>query len=86
MAIAESWNSDRPAERLWHAAVLARGEAIELARGTRGHLGLTGVGEIPKLAAWFVAANRSRELLDTPLRSELVVLDLLQSWPVPRRT
>jgi DNA polymerase-3 subunit delta' len=47
---------------------------------------LTGVDEIPKLAAWFVAANRARELLDTPLRSELVILDLLQSWPLPRRT
>jgi DNA polymerase-3 subunit delta' len=86
VAVAESWNADRPAERLWHAAVLARGEAMELARGARGSLGLTGVDEIPKLAAWFVAANRARELLDTPLRSELVILDLLQSWPLPRRT
>lgn len=85
VTIAEAWNADRPVERLWQAAVLARGEAIELARGRRGSLGLTGVDEIPKLAAWFVAANRARELLDTPLRSELVVLDLLQSWPVPRR-
>ena len=85
LAIAEAWNADRPGERLWHAAVLARGEAIELARGGSSRFGLTGVDEIPKLAAWFAAANRAREWLDTPLRSELVVLDLLQAWQVPRR-
>jgi DNA polymerase-3 subunit delta' len=86
LAIAEAWAADRPAERLWQAAVLARDEALSLARGERGILGLTGTDEIPKLAAWFAVANRSRELLNTQLRSELVMLDLLHSWQMPRRT
>lgn len=85
LAVAEAWAADRPAERLWHAAVVARDEAQLLARGQPGRLGLTGADEIPKLAAWFAAANRSRELLDTQLRSELVVLDLLHAWQMPRR-
>jgi len=84
--IAEAWTADRPAERLWHAAILARDEAMRIARGEPGALGLTARGEIPKLASWFAATNRSRELLGTPLRGELVVLDLLHSWQAPRRT
>jgi DNA polymerase-3 subunit delta' len=85
LAVADAWTADRPSERLWHAAVLARDEALQLARGGPGRLGLTGASEIPKLAAWFAAANRSRELLNTQLRSELVVLDLLHAWQTPRR-
>ncbi|MEZ5462171.1 DNA polymerase III subunit delta' [Dokdonella sp.] len=85
LTVADAWAADRPAERLWHAAVIARDEALRLADGKPGKLGLTGAGEIPKLAAWFAAANRSRELLNTQLRSELVVLDLLHAWQMPRR-
>ncbi len=84
LTIAEAWAADRPGERLWHAAVLVREDAIQLAQGSRGALGLTGPAEIPKLAAWFAAANRSRELLATQVRSELVVLDLLHTWQTPR--
>ena len=82
--VAEAWAADRPAERLWHAAVLVRDEAAQLARGKRGTLGLTGAHEIPKLAGWFAAVNRARELLATPVRGELVVLDLLHAWQTPR--
>ncbi|MGB0133745.1 DNA polymerase III subunit delta' [Dokdonella sp.] len=85
LTVAEAWAGDRPAQRLWHAAVIARDEALHLANGKPGRLGLTGAKEIPKLAAWFAAANRSRELLDTQLRSELVMLDLLHTWQMPRR-
>lgn len=85
LEVADAWVSDRPAERIWHAAVIVRDEALRLAQGKPGELGLTGTDEIPKLAAWFVAANRSRELLNTQLRSELVVLDLLHEWQMPRR-
>ena len=84
LGIAEAWAADRPAERLWHAAVLVREDANQLARGESGSLGLTGAQEIPKLAAWFAAANRSRELLATQVRGELVVLDLLHSWQTSR--
>ena len=84
LGIAEAWAADRPAERLWHAAVLVRDDVVQLARGERSTLGLTGPHEIPKLAGWFAAANRSRELLATQVRGELVVLDLLHTWQTPR--
>ncbi len=84
LGIAEVWAADRPAERLWHAAVLVREDANQLARGESGSLGLTGAQEIPKLAAWFARANRSRELLATQVRGELVVLDLLHTWQTSR--
>jgi DNA polymerase III subunit delta' len=84
LAIAEAWAADRPTERLWHAAVLARDEAIRLSRSEQGRLGLTGPEEIPKLAAWFAAANRSRDLLATQVRGDLVLLDLLHTWQSPR--
>jgi len=79
--IAERWMQDRPVERLWFAAALARDEARRLARGEPGALGLTARDEIPKLAAWFGHANRSRGLLATTVRGELVLLDLLRAWP-----
>lgn len=80
-AVAERWAADRPDVRLWFAAVLAREEARNLACGRRGPLGLTAQAEIPKLAAWFGRANHARALLSTPLRAELVLLDLLRGWP-----
>lgn len=86
LAIADAWAADRPGDRLWHAAVLVRDEALRVARGELGQLGLTRIDEIPKLASWFAIANRSRDLLTTQLRNELIMLDLLQTWQTPRRT
>lgn len=80
-AIAERWAADRPDLRLWFAAALARDEARSLASGGRGALGLTGRAEIPKLNAWFGRANQARGLLATPVRADLVLLDLLRGWP-----
>ncbi|MEO7325755.1 MAG: DNA polymerase III subunit delta' [Dokdonella sp.] len=82
--IAERWGADRPEQRLWFAAALVRDEARSLASGTAGALGLTAREEIPKLAAWFGRANRARGLLATALRIDLVLLDLLLSWPARR--
>jgi DNA polymerase-3 subunit delta' len=79
--VAERWAADRPEVRLWLAAVLTREEARMIATGRRGPLGLTTRVEIPKLAAWFGRANRARGLLSTPVRAELVLLDLLRGWP-----
>jgi DNA polymerase-3 subunit delta' len=80
-AVAERWAADRPEVRLWLAAVLAREEARLIAAGRPGTLGLTARAEIPKLAAWFDRANLARGLLSTPVRAELVLLDLLRGWP-----
>jgi len=79
--VAERWAADRPDLRLWFAAALARDEARSLAEGRRGALGLTQRTEIPKLNAWFGRANQARGLLATPVRADLVLLDLLRGWP-----
>ncbi len=81
LEVADRWNADRPDARLWLAAVLALEEARKLARGEVGRFGLTARREIPKLARWSARANRARRLLATPLRSDLVLLDVLTSWP-----
>lgn len=80
-AVADRWAADRPGLRLWFAAVLAGDEARLIAGGRPGPLGLTQRAEIPKLAAWSGRANRARGLLSTPVRAELVLLDLLRGWP-----
>lgn len=84
-AVAERWAADNTNTRLWFAAVLAREEARQLGRGERGAFGLTGRTEIPKLAVWFTRANRARGLLSTPLRADLLLLDLLRGWPAGER-
>jgi DNA polymerase-3 subunit delta' len=81
LAVAERWAADRPGLRLWFASALAREEVRRIGEGRRGELGLTRRTEIPKLAAWFGRANRARSLLSTPLRADLVLLDLLRDWP-----
>jgi DNA polymerase-3 subunit delta' len=85
LVVADGWTADRPADRLWQASVIVRDDALRVARGEPSLLGLTGVDEIPKLASWFTLANQSRELLNTQVRSELVMLDLLHTWQTTRR-
>jgi DNA polymerase-3 subunit delta' len=80
-AVAERWAADRPVLRLWFASALAREEARRIGEGRHGELGLTQTSEIPKLTAWFGRANRARGLLATPLRADLVLLDVLRDWP-----
>jgi DNA polymerase III subunit delta' len=80
-AVAERWAADRPEVRLWLAAALARDEARLIAAGRSGPLGLTAREEIPKLTRWFGRANQARGLLATPVRAELVLIDLLRDWP-----
>lgn len=71
VAAAQRWTGDESAAaRLAHAADLALTEAA----------GLTAPHRIRKLAAWFDAANRTRDLLRTTVRADLAVAELLQSW------
>ena len=86
LQIAENWVADRPDERLWHAAVIAREESERLANGGEGQLGLQAGAGIAELAAWFAAANRRLQLLSSQVRSDLVLLDLLHTWPSARRS
>lgn len=70
---AQKWAADEHAElRLRHAADLALAQA--------GTDGLTDSARLHKLATWFDAANRARDLLRTTVRSDLVVADLLLAW------
>lgn len=71
VATAQRWaGGDDAAERVAHAADLA------LARAS----GLTDVAGIGKLAAWFDAANRTRDLLRTTVRADLAITELLLAW------
>jgi len=72
-ATAQRWNADESLSlRLRFAADLALEAAGRLTDPARTR----------RLAAWFAAANRSRELLRTTVRADLVVVDLLLQWPV----
>jgi DNA polymerase-3 subunit delta' len=41
---------------------------------------LTDPDRLHKLAAWFDAVNRARELLRSTVRADLVMADLLLAW------
>lgn len=71
--LAQRWaGDDNAALRLRHAADLA------LAQASAG--GLTDPDRLHKLAAWFDAANRTRDLLRTTVRADLAVVELLLAW------
>lgn len=71
LATAQAWMADEFAElRLRHAADLALERAA----------GLTDPGRTRRLAAWFDAANRTRDLLRTTVRADLAVTELLLAW------
>ena len=72
VAMAQRWVADgQGGTRLRHAADLA----LEAARD-----GLTDPGRTRRLAAWFDAANRARDLLRTPVRADLAVAEVLLGW------
>ncbi|WP_133498353.1 DNA polymerase III subunit delta' [Cognatilysobacter terrigena] len=74
--IAQQWGSDEHAGlRLSHAADLA----VEKARG------LTDPHAARSLATWFDKANRSRDLLRTTVRADLVLMELLTAWRAASR-
>ncbi|MFY8133927.1 MAG: DNA polymerase III subunit delta' [Aquimonas sp.] len=69
----KAWLDDRPQERLAHAAALARGRSRERL------LGGAAVA-VPELADWYDQANRVRAQLDTPLKADLLLGELLAAW------
>ncbi|AKC85713.1 DNA polymerase III subunit delta' [Pseudoxanthomonas suwonensis] len=71
------WSGDEQAgERLRHAAE----HVLDQVRDQAGDAGLTDPDRLHKLAAWFDAANRARELLRSTVRADLVMADLLLAW------
>jgi DNA polymerase-3 subunit delta' len=76
LATAQAWMADeRAGLRLSHAADIALERA-----GATGASGLTDPGRTRRLAAWFDAANRTRDLLRTTVRADLAVTELLLAW------
>jgi DNA polymerase III subunit delta' len=72
---ARRWCDERLAQRLDFAADCVRDAAVaDLGSG------LTPPPEFPKLAAWFDQANRLRELIRTPVRTDLMLVGLLRQW------
>jgi DNA polymerase-3 subunit delta' len=68
---AQRWTADEEAaQRLRHAADLVLAETGRLTDPVR----------MRKLAAWFDAANRTRDLLRTTVRADLAVAELLLAW------
>jgi len=73
VAVAQKWCGDEDAAlRLRFAADLALAQASSD--------GLTAPERLHKLAAWFDAANRTRDLLRTTVRADLAVVELLLAW------
>ena len=76
LAPAPKWNGDDQADlRLRFAADIA----VDRARG------LTDPQGARSLAAWFDKANRSRDLLRTTVRADLVLMELLPAWRAASR-
>lgn len=78
---AARWHKDNAELRLVLAAQAVRLAAWQQAGHAAGDaLGLTVPGDLHKLGAWWDRANRVREQLATPLRADLMLLDLLREW------
>jgi DNA polymerase-3 subunit delta' len=74
--LAARWVADAQADaRLMHAADLAVVRAA----------GLTDPRHARSLATWFDKANRSRDLLRTTVRADLVLVELLMAWRATAR-
>ena len=72
--LAARWSGDEQLSlRLRHAADLALTKARECS--------LTAPARLPKLAAWFDAANATANLLRTTVRADLALVELLMGWP-----
>lgn len=73
---AQRWAGDEQAAlRLRFAADIALDQALRTAAD-----GLTDPRRTRRLAAWFDAANRTRDLLRTTVRADLAVAELLVAW------
>ena len=72
------WRDDQPEQRVWFAAQAVAEEARSQAIGASPPLASRLDGDA--LYHWFDTANRTRELLRTPLRNDLLLLELLSQW------
>jgi DNA polymerase-3 subunit delta' len=92
LAVAAAWLADDQAEQRLafaadlavdlHAEALAARDVAAVAGSNRQAMRLTAAPDFPKLSAWFDAANRTRALLRTPIRSDLALAGLLRDWRI----
>ncbi|MGQ0799993.1 MAG: DNA polymerase III subunit delta' [Pseudomarimonas sp.] len=89
MSVALRWADEATSERLRFAAEVARDIGRMQFSDQRDPgmkaAGLTVAGDFPKLAAWFDETNRTRQLLDAPLRADLLLCGLLEKWGAAMR-
>lgn len=82
--VVQRWQGSDPGARL-RAAVQLVGQSIR-ATGLSGATtadplgGLTARADFRKLSTWWDQANRARVQIDTPLRTDLVLAEILGSW------
>lgn len=80
----EAWVKDRPAQRLAFAAMLVREHLAACAGGSApdelARAGLPRALAATRAAAWFDNANQVRALLETTLRPDLQIADLMRQW------
>ncbi|MEO7478771.1 MAG: DNA polymerase III subunit delta' [Lysobacteraceae bacterium] len=88
LAVAAAWLADDQAEQRLafaadlavdlHARTLGADDSSTIPQTTQS----LGTPDLPKLSAWFDAANRTRDLLRTPIRSDLALAGLLRDWRI----
>ncbi len=76
--VVKRWLDDEPAQRLWFAAQAAADELR--ARALHLALPLGSALDTEALGDWYDATNRTRESLRGPLRTDLLLLELLARW------
>ncbi len=83
------WNKDRPAQRLNFAAVLVKDHLAVASSSTNPksqasdeltRAGLSTRLPLQAAAAWYDHANRVRASLETTVRSDLQIADLMRQW------
>ncbi|SFW31472.1 DNA polymerase III subunit delta' [Luteibacter sp. UNCMF366Tsu5.1] len=78
MEVVKRWQAADPARYLWFAAQTAADELRARASGQA--LPLDSQLDDEGLDGWYARANRARDALRGPLRTDLVLLELLAAW------
>ena len=76
--VVKRWLDNQPAQRLWFAAQAVADELR--ARSLHDTPPLGSALDAEALGAWYDATNRTRESLRGPLRTDLLLLELLARW------
>ncbi|HTV86549.1 MAG TPA: DNA polymerase III subunit delta' [Dyella sp.] len=76
--VGKRWLDQAPEQRLWFAGQAVADEMRARAATQTGPL--SSALDAEGLAAWYDAANRTREALRGPLRGDLLLLELLGRW------